>query len=101
MEGASTHTLSAQSRIALAFHVGTRVAGTVQGSEVLLSSTVKDLVAGSGIRITDRGTHILKGVPGELHVSSRRNQRATERSHNGIISHAKKTERSASRAEPD
>jgi hypothetical protein len=33
--------------------------------EVLVSSTVKDLVAGSGIRFADRGTHGLKGVPGE------------------------------------
>ena len=33
--------------------------------EVLVSSTVKDLVAGSGIAFEDRGTHELKGVPGE------------------------------------
>ena len=33
--------------------------------EVLVSSTVKDLVAGSGIEFDDRGTHQLKGVPGE------------------------------------
>jgi len=34
-------------------------------SEVLVSSTVKDLVAGSGLRFQDRGVHALKGVPGE------------------------------------
>ena len=33
--------------------------------EVLVSSTVKDLVAGSGITFTDRESHVLKGVPGE------------------------------------
>jgi hypothetical protein len=41
------------------------VLATAQPGEVLASRTVKDLVAGSGIRFTDRGTHVLKGVPGE------------------------------------
>jgi len=36
-----------------------------EAGEVLVSSTVKDLVNGSGILFKDRGTHILKGVPGE------------------------------------
>jgi class 3 adenylate cyclase len=34
-------------------------------SEVLVSQTVKDLVAGSGLEFEDRGEHVLKGVPGE------------------------------------
>jgi class 3 adenylate cyclase len=38
--------------------------------EVLVSSTVKDLVAGSDLRFVDRGTHALKGVPGEWRISS-------------------------------
>jgi class 3 adenylate cyclase len=33
--------------------------------ETLVSSTVKDLVSGSGLRFQDRGTHVLKGIPGE------------------------------------
>ena len=37
-------------------------------SEVLVSSTVKDLVVGSGINLEDRGTHPLKGVPDEWHL---------------------------------
>lgn len=49
----------------IAVHIGARVAATAQPSEVLVSSTVKDLVAGSGIRFTERGTHVLKGIPGE------------------------------------
>ncbi len=49
----------------IAVHIGARVAGTARASEVLVSSTVKDLVAGSGIRFTDRGTHVLKGIHGE------------------------------------
>ena len=48
-----------------AVHIGARVAAQAEPGEVLVSSTVKDLVAGSGIRFEDRGTHELKGIPGE------------------------------------
>jgi class 3 adenylate cyclase len=44
---------------------GARIMAIAQPGEVLVSPTVKDLVAGSGIPFTDRGTHILKGLPGE------------------------------------
>jgi pimeloyl-ACP methyl ester carboxylesterase/class 3 adenylate cyclase len=47
----------------IAIHVGARVAALAGPGEVLVSSTVKDLVAGSGLRFEDRGTHRLKGVP--------------------------------------
>jgi class 3 adenylate cyclase/pimeloyl-ACP methyl ester carboxylesterase len=46
-------------------HIGARVAAQAEPGEVLVSSTVKDLVAGSGIEFEDRGTAELKGVPGE------------------------------------
>jgi class 3 adenylate cyclase len=49
----------------IAVHLGARVASRAGPGEVLVSSTVKDLVSGSGIEFTDRGTHELKGVPGE------------------------------------
>jgi class 3 adenylate cyclase len=49
----------------IAVHIGARVATMAGPGEVLVSSTVKDLVAGSDIRFADRGTHTLKGVPGE------------------------------------
>jgi pimeloyl-ACP methyl ester carboxylesterase len=49
----------------IAVHTGARIAGQAGPSEVLVSSTVRDLVAGSGIRFEDRGRHPLKGVPGE------------------------------------
>ena len=52
----------------IAVHIGARVAAAAQPSEVLVSSTVKDLVAGSGIRFADRGAHVLKGIPGEWHL---------------------------------
>jgi pimeloyl-ACP methyl ester carboxylesterase len=52
----------------IALHIGSRVATTAKPGEVLVSSTVKDLVAGSRIRFVDSGTHVLKGVPGEWHL---------------------------------
>jgi pimeloyl-ACP methyl ester carboxylesterase len=48
----------------IAVHIGARVAATADASEVLVSSTVKDLVAGSGLQFEERGAHALKGVPG-------------------------------------
>lgn len=47
----------------IAVHIGARVASLAGPGEVLVSTTVKDLVAGSGIRFEDRGVHPLKGVP--------------------------------------
>jgi class 3 adenylate cyclase len=52
----------------IAVHLGARVAQFAGPGEILVSSTVKDLVAGSGIRFTDRGAHALKGIPGRWRV---------------------------------
>jgi class 3 adenylate cyclase len=49
----------------IAVHIGARIAALAQAGEVLVSSTVKELVNGSGISFQDRGTHLLKGVPAE------------------------------------
>ena len=49
----------------IAVHIGARVAKEAQPGEVLVSSTVKDLVAGSGLRFRERGSAALKGVPDE------------------------------------
>jgi class 3 adenylate cyclase/pimeloyl-ACP methyl ester carboxylesterase len=49
----------------LAVNIGARVAAAAGPGELLVSSTVKDLVAGSAVGFEDRGTHQLKGVPGE------------------------------------
>jgi len=54
----------------IAVHIGARVAGLAAPGEVLVSSTVKDLVSGSGLRFLDRGFHALKGVPGEWRLFS-------------------------------
>jgi pimeloyl-ACP methyl ester carboxylesterase len=49
----------------IAVHIAARVAAIAEPDEVVVSSTVKDLVAGSGLQFVDRGAHTLKGVPGE------------------------------------
>jgi class 3 adenylate cyclase len=49
----------------IAVHIGARVAGNARGGEVIVSSTVRDLVAGSGIAFEERGAVELKGIPGE------------------------------------
>jgi class 3 adenylate cyclase len=49
----------------MAVHIGARVSARAGPGEVLVSSTLKDLVVGSGIEFSDRGATELKGVPGE------------------------------------
>jgi len=49
----------------IAVHTGARVAALAAADEVLVSSTVRDLVAGSGIRFDEKGAHELKGIPGQ------------------------------------
>ena len=48
----------------LSVHIGARVAATAGGGDIVVSSTVKDLLAGSDFTFVDRGEHELKGVPG-------------------------------------
>jgi pimeloyl-ACP methyl ester carboxylesterase len=49
----------------IAVHIGSRVAGKAAPGEIVVSQTVRDLVAGSGLSFAERGAHALKGVPGE------------------------------------
>jgi class 3 adenylate cyclase len=49
----------------IAVHIAARVAAVAEPDEVLVSSTVRDLVAGSGLQFADRGAHNLKGMPGD------------------------------------
>ena len=51
--------------VGLAVHVGARIGALAAPGEVLVSGTVRDLVAGSGLAFTDRGTQSLRGVPDE------------------------------------
>jgi class 3 adenylate cyclase len=57
--------LSGEGVVGIAVHIGARVAAMAVPDEILVSSTVRDLVAGSGLQFVDRGSHQLKGVPGE------------------------------------
>jgi pimeloyl-ACP methyl ester carboxylesterase len=52
----------------IAVHIGARISALASANEILVSRTVKDLVAGSGITFEDRGMHELKGVPDEWQV---------------------------------
>ena len=52
----------------IAVAIGARISALAGPSEILVSSTVKDLVAGSGIQFEDRGLHELKGVPDRWHI---------------------------------
>jgi class 3 adenylate cyclase len=52
----------------IAVHIGARVSALAGPNDVLVSSTLRDLVIGSGLEFDDRGTHTLKGVPGEWHL---------------------------------
>jgi pimeloyl-ACP methyl ester carboxylesterase len=52
----------------LAVHIGARVATNANASEIWVSSTVKDLTAGSGLVFEDMGEHVLKGVPDQWHL---------------------------------
>lgn len=56
----------------IAVHLGARIAALAGPGEVLVSSTVKDIVAGSGIGFEARGEHELKGVPGEWRLFAAR-----------------------------
>jgi class 3 adenylate cyclase len=52
----------------IAVHIGARISALAGAGEICVSSTVRDLVAGSGLAFVDRGVHALKGVPGEWQV---------------------------------
>jgi len=64
--------LSGGKLVGIAVHIGARLAAQAAPGEVLVSSTVKDLVGGSGITFEDRGAHALKGIPDEWHLYSAR-----------------------------
>ena len=56
----------------IAVHIAARIVGLADAGEVLVSSTVRDLVAGSGLRFNDRGIHGLKGLPEPLRLFAAR-----------------------------
>jgi class 3 adenylate cyclase len=52
----------------VAVHIGARVSAPAGPNDVLVSSTLRDLVIGSGLEFEEGGSHQLKGVPGEWHL---------------------------------
>jgi len=58
--------------VGIAVHIGSRLLGFAEAGEVLVSSTVRDLVTGSGIEFDDRGEHALKGLSGQWHIYAAR-----------------------------
>jgi class 3 adenylate cyclase len=52
----------------IAVHIGARVSALAGPTDVLVSSTLRDLVIGSGLEFEDRGAHELEGVPGAWHL---------------------------------
>jgi class 3 adenylate cyclase len=63
----------------MAVHIGARVTALAGPSEVLVTSTVRDIVTGSRHRFADRGEHELKGVPGRWQLCALARQLATVR----------------------
>ena len=57
-----------ESLCGIGVHIGARVAALAKPGEVLVSSTIKEAVAGSDIKFEDSGAHVLKGIPGEWHL---------------------------------
>ena len=49
-------------------HIGAGVGALARAGEILVSATVKDLTAGSGLQFDDAGEHELKGIPGQWHL---------------------------------
>jgi class 3 adenylate cyclase len=60
--------LKGEDIVGIAVNIAARVAAVAVGSQVLVSSTVRDLVAGSGLSFRDGGMHALKGIPDEIHL---------------------------------
>jgi class 3 adenylate cyclase len=52
----------------IAVHIGARISALAEANDVLVSSTLRDLVIGSGLEFEERGLHALKGVPGQWHL---------------------------------
>ena len=63
-------TVAANDIAGMAVHIGARISTLAEAGDVLVSSTVRDLVVGSGLDFVDRGTFELKGVPGSWTISA-------------------------------
>lgn len=79
----------------LAVHIGARVGAFSGPGEIVVSSTVKELVIGSGMQFTDRGEHELKGVPGVWRLYTLGQERAPRVRLDGAASYMRRSDRLA------
>jgi len=79
----------------LAVHIGARVGAFAGPGEIVFSSTVKELVVGSGMQFTDRGEHELKGVPGSWHLYALGEERTPQPELDGAAGYMRNTDRVA------
>ena len=77
----------------LAVHIGARVSALAGPGEIVVSSTVKELVVGSGMQFTDRGEHELKGVPGTWRVYALGEDSAPMERIDGAAAHMRRSDR--------
>lgn len=79
----------------LAIHIGARVGALAGAGEIVVSSTVKELVVGSDMQFRDRGKHELKGVPGSWHLYALGDERASRVELDGTAGHMRRSDRVA------
>lgn len=79
----------------LAVHIGARVGALAGPGEIVVSSTVKELVIGSDMQFTDRGEHELKGVPGSWHLYALGKQRTPLAELDGAAAYMRRSDRIA------
>ncbi len=79
----------------LAVHIGARVSAQAGPGEILVSSTVKELVVGSDMQFTDRGEHELKGVPGTWHLYALGEERTPQVELDGAAGYMRRSDRVA------
>ncbi|MGB7589117.1 MAG: adenylate/guanylate cyclase domain-containing protein [Solirubrobacterales bacterium] len=79
----------------LAVHIGARVSALAGPGEIVVSSTVKELVVGSDMQFSDRGEHELKGVPGSWHLYALGEERAPQVELDGAAGYMRRSDRVA------
>jgi class 3 adenylate cyclase len=79
----------------LAVHIGARVGALARPGEIVVSSTVKELVVGSDMQFTDRGEHELKGVPGSWHLYALGEERMPQIELDGAAGYMRRSDRVA------
>ncbi len=79
----------------LAVHIGARVGALAGPGEIVVSSTVKELVVGSDMQFSDRGEHELKSVPGSWHLYALGEERAVQVELDGAAGYMRRSDRVA------